>query len=117
MLLACEMLIGKAMTAFRRTLTTPADLADAGLVSQPSAAEIADVAARYAVAVTPAVAELIDASDPEDPIARQFVPDPRELDRHPAENADPIGDELKSPVPGIVHRYRDRVLLKIVSVC
>ena len=41
----------------------------------------------------------------------------RELERHPAEDADPIGDNLKSPVPGIVHRYPDRVLLKLVSVC
>ena len=37
--------------------------------------------------------------------------------RHPSEDADPIGDDLKSPVPGIVHRYPDRVLLKLVSVC
>ncbi len=53
----------------------------------------------------------------DDPIARQFVPDARELDRYPSEDADPIGDNLKSPVPGIVHRYPDRVLLKLVSVC
>ena len=41
----------------------------------------------------------------------------RELEHHPAELADPIGDDLKSPLPGIVHRYPDRVLLKLVSVC
>ena len=105
------------MTAFRRTLTTASDLADAGLVSKRHAASIEAVGARYAVAVTPAMAELIDASDPGDPIARQFVPDVRELERHPDEDADPIGDGLKSPVPGIVHRYPDRVLLKLVSVC
>jgi lysine 2,3-aminomutase len=105
------------MTAFRRTLTTTSDLADAGLISKERAAEIASVGARYAVAVTPAMAELIDASAAEDPIARQFVPDARELDRYPSEDADPIGDNLKSPVPGIVHRYPDRVLLKLVSVC
>ena len=45
------------------------------------------------------------------------MPDARELDRYPSEDADPIGDNLKSPVPGIVHRYPDRVLLKLVSVC
>jgi lysine 2,3-aminomutase len=105
------------MTAFRRTLTTTSDLADAGLISKERAAEIASVGARYAVAVTPAMAELIDASAAEDPIARQFVPDARELDRYPSEDSDPIGDNLKSPVPGIVHRYPDRVLLKLVSVC
>ena len=105
------------MTAFRRTLTTAIDIADAGLISDLRAAEIAEVSARYAVAITPAMAALIDPSDPHDPIARQFVPDTRELDRHPAEDGDPIGDNLKSPLAGIVHRYPDRVLLKLVSVC
>ncbi len=63
------------------------------------------------------MAELIDAKDAEDPIARQFVPDVRELETRAEERADPIGDFAKSPVPGIVHRYPDRVLLKIVGVC
>ncbi len=105
------------MTALRRTLTTPGDLADAGLIAKHRVAEIAAVGAGYAVAITPAMAELIDPNDAADPIARQFVPDARELDRHPAEDGDPIGDNLKSPVAGIVHRYPDRVLLKLVSVC
>ena len=74
--------------------------------------ELADVAARYAVAITPAMAELIDPGDPDDPIARQFVPDARELEQRPEERADPIGDDAHSPVEGIVHRYPDRVLLK-----
>ncbi len=100
-----------------RILKTAADLVAAGLASQARAAEIARVAERYAIAITPALAELIDRSDPADPIARQFVPDGRELIAHPAELADPIGDDLKSPVKGIVHRYRDRALLKLVSVC
>lgn len=105
------------MTAFRRTLTSVNDLADAGLVSRERAQAIGDVGAKYAVAITPAMAELIQPADAADPISRQFVPDARELDRQPAEDADPIGDGLKSPVPGIVHRYPDRVLLKLVSVC
>jgi lysine 2,3-aminomutase len=105
------------MTAFRQTLKSADDLADAGLVSRSRAAEIAAVAERYAVAVTPAVAALIDARDPDDPIARQFIPDARELDRREAERDDPIGDAAKSPLHGVVHRYRDRVLVKLVSVC
>ena len=63
------------MTAFRRTLTTTSDLADAGLITDARAAQIAPVGARYAVAITPAMAELIDTGDADDPIARQFVPD------------------------------------------
>jgi lysine 2,3-aminomutase len=100
-----------------RTLKSPDDLITAGLVAPARRAEVAAVAARYAVAVTPAVARLIDSNDPADPIARQYVPDARELVRDPAEDPDPIGDALKSPLPGLVHRYRDRVLIKLASVC
>jgi lysine 2,3-aminomutase len=100
-----------------RVLKTAADLVAAGLASPDRAAEIARVAERYAVAITPALAALIDPADPADRIARQFVPDERELIAHPAEIADPIGDEEKSPVKGVVHRYPDRALLKLVSVC
>jgi lysine 2,3-aminomutase len=101
------------MTTFR----TIAELEAAGLVDPDRAAALEPVAARYAVAVTPAVAALIDKSDPNDPIARQFIPDQAELSRHPSERADPIGDDAHSPVEGIVHRYPDRVLLKLVYTC
>ncbi|MCR6645032.1 MAG: lysine-2,3-aminomutase-like protein [Terricaulis sp.] len=75
------------------------------------------VAARYAVAITPAMDALIDPGDPNDPIAAQFRPDARELDIAPDELDDPIGDEPHSPVKGVVHRYPDRCLLKLVHVC
>lgn len=78
---------------------------------------LARVAARYAVAITPAMEALIDPADPADPIARQFRPDARELELAPGETADPIGDHQHSPAPGIVHRYPDRVLLKATHVC
>jgi lysine 2,3-aminomutase len=100
-----------------RTLTTPADLIAAGLSAPSRTREFEAVAERYALAVPPALAALIDPNDPADPIARQFLPDSRELDRGPAELDDPIGDAPKTPLPGLVHRYRDRVLLKLVSVC
>jgi lysine 2,3-aminomutase len=105
------------MTRLRQTLRTPDDLIEAGLVAPERGGVVSRVAARYAVAITPAMAELIDAADADDPIARQFVPDPHELDLLPAELADPIGDHPKTPVKGLVHRYRDRVLLKIVGAC
>ena len=88
-----------------------------GLVGRERLAALANVAARYAVAITPAIAGLIDRSDPDDPIARQFVPDARELHAQPGESGDPIGDDAFSPVEGIVHRYPDRVLLKLVNAC
>ncbi|NOT41132.1 MAG: lysine-2,3-aminomutase-like protein [Alphaproteobacteria bacterium] len=100
-----------------RTLKTVSDLVDAGLVESVQAEALSQVAAKYAVAITPAMDALIDAEDAADPIARQFVPDVRELLVLPQESIDPIGDKTHSPVEGIVHRYPDRVLLKIVHVC
>jgi lysine 2,3-aminomutase len=76
-----------------------------------------DVAKRYAVAVSPTLLALVDPADPNDPIARQFLPSLDELVQLPEELADPIGDQAHSPVPGIVHRYKDRVLFKVVAVC
>jgi len=105
------------MTRNARKLTSVDDLISADL-APPSAREVLDkVGARYAISLTPAVADQINRTDAADPIARQFVPDARELETRPAERDDPIGDRLKSPAPGVVHRYPDRVLLKIASVC
>ncbi len=101
----------------RNTLRTPTALAAAQLVARDRLAPLEQVAARYAIAITPALADLIDPSDPHDPMARQFVPDARELHMEPGESHDPIGDEAHSPVEGIVHRYPDRVLLKLVNAC
>jgi lysine 2,3-aminomutase len=94
-----------------------ASLADAGLLSGQNREAAERVARRYAVAVTPAIASLIDPADDKDPIALQFLPDPNELREDAQENPDPIGDEANSPTEGLVHRYPDRVLLKLVSVC
>lgn len=100
-----------------RTLRTVAQLVEAGLTAETSQPALEAVATRYAVAVTPTVAGLIDPTDSDDPIARQFIPDERELETRPEERDDPIGDLAHSPVEGIVHRYPDRVLLKAVHVC
>jgi lysine 2,3-aminomutase len=99
------------------TLREAEDLVAHGLAPAGDLAALQAVAARYAVAVTPDVAALIDAGDPHDPIARQFIPSADELTARAGERADPIGDDAYSPVPGIVHRYPDRVLFKLVHVC
>jgi len=96
-------------------IRTTQHLIEAGLVSDATGLEA--VAAKYAIGITPAIAALIDPSDADDPIARQFVPSTLELVTTPDERADPIGDLTHSPVEGIVHRYPDRVLLKAVHVC
>jgi lysine 2,3-aminomutase len=99
------------------TLRSPAHLHAAGLIAEAALPDVARVADRYAVAITPVMAALVDRHDANDPIARQFVPSAAELIVHPAELADPIGDNDRSPVKGLVHRYPDRVLLKIVGTC
>jgi lysine 2,3-aminomutase len=101
----------------QRTLRSIDDLAQAGLVAVDTVEALRPVAARYAVAITPAMAGLINPANPHDPIAAQFIPDARELITQAGENADPIGDDVHSPVEGIVHRYPDRALLKIVHSC
>src|SRR4051812_20045273 len=105
------------MNVAPKTLRHLSDLCDAGLASADKQAEFEQVAARYAVAITPAMNALIDRTDPNDPIARQFVPDAAELQTTPEENADPIGDHAHSPVEGVVHRYPDRALLKLMPIC
>jgi lysine 2,3-aminomutase len=99
------------------TLRQPAELVAHGLAPAADLADLERVAARYAIAVTPDIADLIDSENPDDPIARQFIPNVRELVEQPGESADPIGDDVHSPVAGIVHRYPDRVLFKLVHVC
>ena len=93
------------------------ELVDRGLVQPDRLDEMHRVAERFSVALTEDVAELIDPADPHDPIAAQFVPSAAELADAPDDRPDPIGDEHWSPLPGIVHRYADRVLLKPMLVC
>jgi lysine 2,3-aminomutase len=107
--------IGRDMT--QKTLRSLSDLVAAGLISSDRMEELQSVAARYAIAISPTIEDLIDPSDPADPIARQFVPNPAESVVSSDERADPIGDDAYSPVDGLVHRYPDRVLLKLVYVC
>jgi lysine 2,3-aminomutase len=105
------------MPANSKTLRSSSALVEAQLIKPERLDALQNVASRYAVAITPALVDLIDTADRHDPIALQFVPDERELETRPEETADPIGDEAHSPVPGVVHRYPDRVLLKLLNAC
>jgi lysine 2,3-aminomutase len=99
------------------TLRSVGELEAEGLLPAGAARALEAVADRYAVAVTPEMVRLIDRGDPEDPIARQFLPDRNELLALPGEAADPFDEARLSPVPGVVHRYGDRALLKLTHVC
>ena len=98
-------------------LRTLGDLADAGHLPGADRGALEAVARRYAIAVTPEMAALIDPRHADDPIARQFVPSAQELEERPGERADPIGDHVHEKLPGLVHRYPDRVLLKVTHAC
>jgi lysine 2,3-aminomutase len=97
------------------TLRSADALLAAGLIAPAAHDAVAAVERRYAVAITPAIQALIDR--PDDPIGRQFIPDPAELVTAPHELPDPIADDALSPIKGVVHRYADRALLKPLLVC
>ncbi len=98
-----------------KTLTRPKELIAAGFAAPEDVDVLGKVAARYSVAVPSGVAALIERRD--DPLGRQFLPDAAELEILPHERADPIGDDAHEAVKGLIHRYPDRALLKLTSVC
>ncbi|MCA3337213.1 MAG: lysine-2,3-aminomutase-like protein [Roseomonas sp.] len=100
-----------------RTLRSPQELARAGLVPAEAVPALEAVAARYATAITPAMAALIKPGDPADPIGLQYIPDAAELISAPHELEDPTADTPFTPVKGVVHRYPDRALLKPLLAC
>jgi lysine 2,3-aminomutase len=98
-----------------RTLRAVDDIIQAGLATEATRDALNAVAARYAIAIPPALRALIAA--PTDPIGLQFIPNAAELITALHEHADPVADEALSPIPGIVHRYPDRALLKPLLAC
>lgn len=72
---------------------------------------------RLAFAITPHFFNLIDRKNPDCPVRLQVVPRAEESRVSPGETADPVGEEKTSPVPGLVHRYPDRVLLLSTDRC
>jgi lysine 2,3-aminomutase len=100
-----------------RMLSTPEQLLEAGLIDEHDLSGIAQVARSFGIGIPEQVRELIGAGGVRDPVAVQFIPSIAEMNVSPEELSDPIGDTSHSPVPGIVHRYPDRVLLKPLNIC
>ncbi len=71
----------------------------------------------YRMAITPYYLSLIDPDDPFDPIRQQAIPTIHELHRSSSDLEDPLNEDLDSPVPGLTHRYPDRVLFLITENC
>ncbi|MEO5713914.1 MAG: KamA family radical SAM protein [Luteolibacter sp.] len=72
---------------------------------------------KLAMAITPHFFNLIDRDDPDCPIRRQVIPRIEEGWNAPEEMADPCGEDSHMPVPGLVHRYPDRVLFLVTDRC
>jgi lysine 2,3-aminomutase len=75
------------------------------------------IGGRLPVGITPYYASLMDRFDPLDPIRRTMIPVGGELIRGPGEADDPLDEDGDSPVPGLVHRYPDRVLFLVTNFC
>jgi lysine 2,3-aminomutase len=69
------------------------------------------------VGITPYYASLIDLNDPNDPIRKTMIPRMAEFIRSEGELADPLGEDPRSPVPGLVHTYTDKVLFLVTDFC
>lgn len=72
---------------------------------------------RLAMSITPHFMNLVDKDDPNCPIRRQIIPRMEESLDDPLEMADPCGEDSHMPVPGLVHRYPDRVLFLVTDRC
>lgn len=95
------------------------DLREAGLLAPEAVPGLEPLARRYAIGLTQAVRATVGAAAPvcRDPVGRQYIPTPDELATRADETGDPTGDAAHTPVPGIVHRYPDRALLKLTGAC
>ena len=72
---------------------------------------------KFRVDITPYFISLVDPADPDDPIRRQVMPLGREQEAFTAMMEDSLAEDRHSPVPGLVHRYPDRVLMLVTTQC
>lgn len=100
----------------RQTVRDVKGLLDSNVIPPERSDDISQVIRKFSVAITPHVMDTITSAENAG-VFDQFVPTAAELDETPAESSDPIGDHAHSPLPGIIHRYEDRVLLNVVQTC
>jgi lysine 2,3-aminomutase len=101
----------------RHRITTLAQLEKHLVLTDEERAGVLLSGNKLAMAITPHYFNLIDPEDPEDPIRRQVIPRVEETWDDPEEMADPCGEDGRMPVPGLVHRYPDRVLFLVTDRC
>jgi len=101
----------------RNRITNLASLEAIVRISEDERSAILRRQALLPLAITPYYASLLDEDDPSDPIRRTVLPSSNEYACSSGETDDPLGEEEDSPVPGLVHRYPDRVLFLVTSIC
>ncbi len=101
----------------KHKVTTMADLDGRLRLADEERAGMLLTGTKLAMAVTPHFFNLLDPEDPDCPIRRQVIPRMEENHLDPLEMADPCGEDSHMPVPGLVHRYPDRVLFLVTDRC
>jgi len=102
---------------FRNRITTIEQLSHYIPISSEEKSQLEMVAKRYPLAITPYYLSLIDPDDPDDPVRKQAVPSVMETSMSFLGMEDPLGEKEDSAVPGLVHRYPDRVLMVLTDIC
>lgn len=101
----------------KKKITKTEQLLNKGLIDKRKKQALDKVLEKFSLAIPETLQKGILASGTEGPLAKQFIPDEKELIILPNELKDPIGDTPHTPVKGIIHRYPDRCLFMPVSVC
>ena len=101
----------------KHRLTTAAQLKKYIPLTEQDEKDIRQVLERFRIAVTPYYLTLIDPDDPQDPVLLQSIPSIEEMHISPNDMHDPLDEDKDSPVPGLTHRYPDRVLFLVTDMC
>ncbi|MBD3194512.1 MAG: lysine 2,3-aminomutase [Candidatus Lokiarchaeota archaeon] len=101
----------------RNRVTTVKELKKYLPITEKEEEGISKCLKKLRMAITPYYLSLINSNDPDDPIRKQAVPSIHELHRSYADLEDPLSEDVDSPVPGLTHRYPDRVLFLITEKC
>jgi len=102
---------------FRNRITSVEELTKFIPISATEQAELRLVTRRYPLSVTPYYLSLINPDDPNDPIRKQAIPSILEISLGAMGQEDPLAEKRDSVVPGLVHRYPDRVLIVPTNIC
>ena len=102
---------------FRNRITSVKELSRFISLSDKEQSQLKLVTAKYPLAITPYYLSLINPDDPDDPIRKQAIPSIEEISMGEMGMEDPLEEKRDSVVPGLVHRYPDRVLMVLTDIC